>query len=60
MIPISAQIECVERELRFRAKVYPKLIERGRMTREQANDEQAAMRAVLESLRRLQKSESLF
>jgi len=49
-IPIADQIACVERELRQRARVYPRLVEGGRMTPNKARQETATMQAVLETL----------
>lgn len=45
-IPLSDQIECVQRELRQRARVYPRLVDSGRMTQAQADREMVRMRAV--------------
>lgn len=52
-VTLAQQIETVERELRMREQVYPRRIEAGRMTREQADRELLCMRAVLDTLRRL-------
>jgi hypothetical protein len=52
-VPLSEQIECVEREIRMRNKVYPRWVEAGRMSKAKARDEQAAMEAVLATLKAL-------
>lgn len=52
-VTLEQQIECIERELRMREQVYPRRIEAGRMTRDQADRELLCMRAVLDTLRRL-------
>ena len=50
-IGIGEQIKAVERELRYRARVYPRLIERGNMTRADADLNVRQMQTVLETLR---------
>jgi hypothetical protein len=50
--PTNAElIQCVEREIRFRERVYPKQIAGGRMTQARALREIQMMRAILERLR---------
>lgn len=51
MITIQDQIACIERELRQRARAYPRWVEAGRMTQAKADLETARMAAVLETLR---------
>lgn len=58
-IPLSAQIECVERELRYRAHTYARLVAKGRMTPEKKEHEQQTMAAVLATLRELEEKERL-
>lgn len=50
-IPITEQIRAVEREIAMRERVYPTWVQNKRMTQRKADDELAAMRAVLETLR---------
>lgn len=50
-IPLTEQIKCVEREISMRERVYPAWVQANRMTQRKADDEIAAMRAVLETLR---------
>ena len=52
-VPIEAQIECVKRELRFRGNLYPKWVDRGRMSNDKASNELRAMGAVLQTLEKL-------
>lgn len=59
MIPIGEQIACVERELRQRARVYPRLIESGRMTKQKADEETRRMEAVLATLQKVAEGERL-
>lgn len=49
-VPLETQIVCVEREIRQRHRVYPRLVERGTMKQHQADAEIAAMNAVLQTL----------
>jgi len=49
-ISIEDQVACVEREIRQRARVYPRWVEAGRMTQAKADLENARMAAVLETL----------
>lgn len=50
-ISIARQIQCVEREISMRQRVYPKQIACGRMAKETADNEIAAMKAVLATLK---------
>ena len=59
LIGIQAQIKCVEREIGFRIRVYARRVNDGKMTLMQSNDEIALMRAVLETLRQVEKRERL-
>ena len=54
MVPIEAQIACIERELGFRQKLYPRWVTQGKLTKEAADVELERMDAVLASLRRIQ------
>jgi hypothetical protein len=51
---LAAQIACVERELRLRHRVYPRLVQQGTMTPPQAQHELLTMQAVLRTLRALE------
>lgn len=59
MITIDEQIKAVEREINMRLRVYPKWVENKRMSQEKANKEIAAMQAVLETLKEVQKQTRL-
>ena len=59
LVPLAAQIRCIEREIGYRERVYPKWIERGRMTLVKSLTELAAMRAVLKTLREIESKERL-
>ena len=59
LVPIEAQIRSAERELRYRIRVYPRWIEAGKITQETANNELAAMRAVVDTLQRVARRETL-
>ena len=58
-IQIDEQIKCVEREIGMREFVYPRRVADKRMTQKKADEETAAMRAVLETLREVQTKERL-
>lgn len=49
-IIITEQIDCVERELRFRGYVYPRRVSAGKMTQAQADQQISHMQAVLQTL----------
>lgn len=49
-VTLKQQIECVEREIGFRERVYPRLIAAKKMTQPKADHELRAMRAVLNTL----------
>ena len=53
-IPLRAQIECVEREIKMREKVYPRQMDKGHMTEERAVRELRTMEAVRDTLRKLE------
>ncbi len=50
-VPIAAQVACVEREIGFRVRVYARRVAEGKMAQAKADDELAAMRAVLATLK---------
>ena len=54
MVPIEEQIACIERELGFRERLYPRWVKLAKLTQENADVELARIRAVLASLRRIQ------
>jgi hypothetical protein len=49
----TEKLACVERELRYRIKVYARLVAEGRMTERQAGREIAIMGAIVEDYRKL-------
>lgn len=46
-VPIEVQVECVRREISMRERCYPRWVSEHRMTQRKADEELAAMRAVL-------------
>lgn len=52
-VTLHEQIECVERELRMRQRVYPRWVKQGKMTPEGQQKEMARMAAVLDTLHRV-------
>lgn len=57
MKSLDDQIKCVQREIAMRERVYPKLVESGRMRQSTADHELECMKDVLENLQRLRKVE---
>lgn len=55
MVTIEEQLACVERELGFRKKLYPRWVSAGKLTAENAQQEVERMEAVLLTLQRVQK-----
>jgi len=58
MITLPQKIQCVERELAMRRRVYPRWVSEGRMPQAKADDEIALMAAVLATLKGLQPQQS--
>jgi hypothetical protein len=56
-VTLDQQIACVERELRYRRRVYPRVVQNEAMTQEEADHQIAAMEAVLKTLKSLQQGE---
>ena len=54
-VSLGAQIACVERELKYRRDVYPRMVRKERMTQRKMDQEIACMEAVLETLRNVAK-----
>lgn len=52
-VPIERQVECVERELGMRRRVYGRRVHQGQMSQAKADDEIEAMQAVLETLQQI-------
>lgn len=53
-VPISAQVKCVEREIRFRERVYARRVGEKKMSQAKADEELDAMRAVLATLQNIE------
>lgn len=51
LVDLAKQIACVEREIGFRERVYPRWVAASKMKQDKADYEIAAMRAVLETLK---------
>ena len=54
---LDIQIACVEREIRFRKRVYPRLVERKKMSGAQMQFEIACMERILQTLQGLPSDE---
>lgn len=50
-ISAARQIECLTRELKFRARVFRRRVEEGRMSQANMDEEIAAMGAALETVK---------
>ena len=50
---LEQMINCAKREVSFRYKVYPSLIAKGKMTKEQAEKEKALMYAIQKALQKI-------
>jgi hypothetical protein len=53
MITADDKLQCAERELRYRRRVYGRLIERGKMSKRQCERELELMEAIAEDYRKL-------
>lgn len=49
-VPIDAQIACIEREIGFRERLYPRWVKSLKLTQAAADEELARMGAVLKTL----------
>jgi hypothetical protein len=58
-VPLDAQVQCIERELGYRRRVYERLVADGKLTKNKANYEIEVMGAVLETLKREQEKARL-
>jgi hypothetical protein len=58
-VPYAEQLACVERELKWRQRVYPRRVADGRMTQAKAIEEVRTMEAVADTLRGLASQERL-
>ncbi len=54
VVQLSDQVACVKREIAMRERAYPRWVAGGRMTQQKADQELAAMKAVAETLGKLQ------
>lgn len=50
-VPLADQVACLERELGLRRRVYPRLVQQGRLTQDAADRELARMAAALDTVR---------
>lgn len=53
-VTLTQQVECIEREIRMRERVYPRWVMGGKMTQEAADRELLTMRAVHRTVSTLQ------
>lgn len=57
MFTLTQKIACLERELRFRFRVYPRRVERGAMTQDAALREIEVMKAIIDDYRKRREPE---
>lgn len=55
---LTDKLACLERELRYRRRVYPRWILEGRMTTASAEHECSVLQAIIDDYRRLRDQES--
>ena len=51
LVDLPKQIACIQREIGFRERMYPRWVAANKLKQEKADYELAAMRAVLETLK---------
>ena len=56
-IPMEAQVKCVEREIKYRRRVYARRISLGRMSEVFADQQLKLMEAVLKTLQELRNAD---
>jgi hypothetical protein len=59
MITATHKLHCVERELKFRLRVYERLVERGKMTKRQRDREIELMTAIVDDYKQQAEQERL-
>lgn len=55
-VPIAGQIKAVQREISYRERLYPRWVERGKISEHEAAYELEAMRSVLATLVEVQEA----
>lgn len=58
-VSLADQLKCARRELAMRQRAYPQWVSRGRMAQAKADDETAAMAAIVATLEKLVLAERL-
>lgn len=58
-IPITSQIQCIERELKYRRRVYARRVVEEKMTKSQMDYELEVMGAVLATLQNIAEGQRL-
>jgi hypothetical protein len=59
IITATDKLHCAERELKYRQRVYERLVERGTMTKRQCDRELELMQAIAEDYQKLAAQEAL-
>lgn len=58
-VSLEQQVKCARRELAMRRGAYPRFVAHGKMKQAKADEEIAAMEAILATLERLEQAERL-
>jgi hypothetical protein len=58
-ITLTDKLACLERELKYRKRVYARLVDRGKMTAQQSQRELELMEAIAQDYRELAPTERL-
>jgi hypothetical protein len=59
MITATDKLQCAEREVKYRRRVYGRLVERGKMAKRDSERELELMEAIAEDYRKLAEQEGL-
>jgi len=59
LVPIERQIAAAERELKYRLRVYPRWRAAGKISDQEAANQLAAMRAIVQTLQQVARGERL-
>lgn len=54
-VSLERQIKCLERELAYRRRVYPRWVSLGKYSQEHVDEEFAALEAAIQTIKELQK-----
>jgi hypothetical protein len=58
-VTVTDKLQCAERELKYRQRIYERLVERGKMTKRQCDRELELMQAIADDYRKLAAQKAL-